>query len=181
MPVVVMVTAHDDFAVEAYEHQAIDYLLKPWSDERLERAIANALNRLALQTAAERARAMSAALVTAAVPAQPQRWPERILVRGDESSYFVTVASIDWIEASSNHVLLHVGADTHRVRLSLRALLEQLDPARFVRIHRSTAVQVDRIKEIQPWFTSDYLAVLRDGRTLRVSRVFRDELLRQFR
>lgn len=183
MPAVIMVTAHDSHAVEAYEHQAIDYLLKPWSDERLERAVENARARLAQQTAEDRARAMSAALAALSTPAgaTPARHAERILVHGDEAAYFVPVADIDFIEASSNYVLLHVGARTHRVRMSLRNLVEQLDPVRFVRIHRSRVVQVDRIREIQPWFTSDYIAVLRDGRKLRVSRSYRDELLRQVR
>lgn len=183
MPAVIMVTAHDNHAVEAYEHQAIDYLLKPWSDERLERAVSNARARLAQQTAEDRARAMSAALAawSASPAAGAPRHAERILVHGDDAAYFVPVADIDFIEASSNYVLLHVGARSHRVRMSLRNLVEQLDPVRFVRIHRSRVVQVDRIREIQPWFTSDYIAVLRDGRKLRVSRSYRDELLRQVR
>lgn len=183
MPVVIMVTAHDSHAVEAYEHQAIDYLLKPWSDERLERAITSAVGRLTQQTASERASAMAVALAAlAATPATAAtRYAERVLVHGDESSYFVPVADIDYIESSSNYVMLHVGTRSHRVRMSLRALVEQLDPVRFVRIHRSRVVQVDRIREIQPWFTSDYIAVLRDGRKLRVSRSYRDELLRQVR
>lgn len=85
---------------------------------------------------------------------------------------------MDWLAAAGNYVRLHVGPRTHLVRVTLGGLLQSLDPARFVRIHRSLIVNLDRVKEIQPWVGGDHIAILKDGRRLRVSRNFRDDLLK---
>jgi two-component system LytT family response regulator len=87
---------------------------------------------------------------------------------------------VDWLESAGNYVRLHAGAKAHLVRATLSGLLQSLDPARIVRIHRSTIVNLDRVKEIQPWVGGDYLAILKDGCRLRVSRTFRDDLLKPF-
>ena len=84
----------------------------------------------------------------------------------------------DWVEAAGNYIRLHVGDEVHQLRATLGSTLEQLDPRTFVRIHRSAIVNVERIREVQPWFGGDYVAILRDGRQLRVSRHYRDDLLR---
>jgi two-component system, LytTR family, response regulator len=109
---------------------------------------------------------------------QPRKRPERLFVKqGDGRVRVVKVADIDWIEAAGNYVKLHVGPDVHLLRGRITGLEEQLDPARFARIHRSTLVNVDRIRELQPWFHGDYVAVLRDGTQLNVSRSYRERVL----
>lgn len=110
--------------------------------------------------------------------AVPGRYPTRITVRVDERILFVRTEDVEWFEGSRNYVKIHVGAQVYRIRMSLRALEEELDPDRFRRIHRSIIVNLDHVREIQPWFSGDYVALLRDRRQLRVSRTFAQELLR---
>jgi two-component system LytT family response regulator len=102
---------------------------------------------------------------------------DRIMVRERERIRFVPTAEIDWLESEGNYVRLHTPAGNHLIRASLTGLLERLDPRRFVRIHRSTIVNVDRVREMQPWVGGDYMVILVDGRKLRVSRSYRHELL----
>ena len=106
------------------------------------------------------------------------RYPKRITVRVDERILFVRTEDVEWFEGSRNYVKVHVGAQVYRIRISLRALEEVLDPDRFRRIHRSIIVNLDHVREVQPWFSGDYVALLRDRRQLRVSRTFAQELLR---
>ena len=112
------------------------------------------------------------------VPAGGSRYPKRITVRVDERILFVRTEDVEWFEGSRNYVKVHVGAQVYRFRMSLRALEEVLDPDRFRRIHRSIIVNLDHVREVQPWFSGDYVALLRDRRQLRVSRTFAQELLR---
>jgi two-component system LytT family response regulator len=90
------------------------------------------------------------------------------------------VAEVHWLEADRNHVVIHTTARTYRIRASLAGVLEGLGKGRFARVHRSQAVQIDAVREIQPWFSGDYLAILRDGTELRVSRRYKDAILKQF-
>jgi two-component system LytT family response regulator len=179
-PSVIMVTAFDEYAVRAFEHHAVDYVLKPFTDARLFAAIDHAARMTRQASEADRSRALQSALAALGPLPAPsgRRFPRRILVKKGEASGFVAIADIDWLEASSNYVRIHAGAEEHLVRGSLSGLLAELDPAEFVRIHRSRAVQVNRIREILPWFTGDFIAVLHDGRRLRVSRNYRDQLLK---
>jgi two-component system LytT family response regulator len=115
--------------------------------------------------------------------AEPQRpgapsYIGRFAVRSDGRVRFVAAADVDWIEADGNYMVLHVGENRHRLRASLAGLTEGLDPKRFVRIHRSVIVNVERIREVQPWFGGDYIAILRTGAKLRVSRLRAPQLLR---
>jgi two-component system LytT family response regulator len=105
-----------------------------------------------------------------------RRFPDRIPIRGDGRVIFVRVADVDWAEAAGNYVRLHAGREVHLLRETMAALEGALDPARFVRIHRSAIVNVDRIKELQPWFAGDYIVILRDGRQLKLSRTYREQL-----
>jgi two-component system LytT family response regulator len=102
----------------------------------------------------------------------------RFAVRSDGRVRFVVVADVDWIEASGNYAIVHVGEVKHRIRASLRDVIQQLDPRTFVRIHRSAIVNIDRIREVQPWFGGDYVAILRTGAKLKVSRMRASQLLR---
>jgi two-component system LytT family response regulator len=175
LPQVVFVTAYDEFAVKAFEVHAVDYLLKPFGPDRFERALARVKERVR----ARRDDGLDRRLRT--VLAEVTRRPtylERLLVPDGGKSVLLEVSRIDWIEAEGNHVRLHVGPASHLVRATLAALEERLDPARFLRIHRSRIVNADRIREVHPWSHGDQLVVLRDGTELIMSRRYRDRLAR---
>ncbi|HEX6909939.1 MAG TPA: LytTR family DNA-binding domain-containing protein [Longimicrobium sp.] len=189
-PSTVFVTAYDQYALKAFELHAVDYLLKPVAEERLRSALARARLRLAgrgeqalaarLEALLEDFRSLRARVEGGdggeAGPAR--KFAAWISVTGRTSTQLVRVEDVDWFEAEGNYVRLHVGTANHLIRSTLRGMADQLDPATFIRIHRSTIVNVNRIREIQPWFGGDYIALLHDGRQLRVSRSYRDQLLR---
>ena len=175
LPQVVFVTAYDEFAVKAFEVHAVDYLLKPFGPDRFERALARVKERVRARRDDGLDRRLRTVL--AAVTRRPT-YLERILVPDGGKSVLLEVSRIDWIEAEGNHVRLHVGPASHLVRATLAALEERLDPARFLRIHRSRIVNADRIREVHPWSHGDQLVVLRDGTELIMSRRYRDRLAR---
>jgi two-component system LytT family response regulator len=180
MPPVAFVTAFDEHAVRAFDVAAVDYLMKPFDDarfkttwQRLERAHAAA----ALSTEARKLGELLAAVGGAGAQAAPSgRFLERFLVRVDDRTFPVPVQDVRWLQSEGNYVELHTAAGKHTVRESLATLEERLDPARFVRIHRSVIVALDQIKEMQPWFAGDQVLILRDGTKLRVSRTRRAAL-----
>ena len=171
-PVIVFVTAHDDYALGAFEVHALDYLLKPFGADRFKAAVSHARQQLARQ------RASDVGGTSGRVPEHARMDPprDRLVVRSSGRIYFVPTADIDWCEAAGNYVRLHVGARTHFIRETMARLQEMLDPARFVRIHRSTIVNVDRIQELHSSFNGEYLVLLRDGTRLTLSRGYRDHL-----
>ncbi|HEU4456924.1 MAG TPA: LytTR family DNA-binding domain-containing protein [Longimicrobium sp.] len=181
MPAVVFVTAFDEHALRAFEVHAADYVLKPFDDARFADAVRHAARQL--RGGGDELRQRLDALLTevrggSAAPGGAARHVTRLMVQVKDRIRFVRTDEVDWLEAAGNYVRVHAGAQAHLIRATLAGLCEQLDPARFVRIHRSTVVNVDRIREVQPWFGGDYIAILEDGRQLRVSRSFRDALLR---
>lgn len=178
--VVVFVTAYDVHAIAAFEAAAIDYVLKPFSDERLHQALDRALVRLAERRARTVVEAAASRAAATPVP-EPPRFARRITVRDGERYVYVSVAEIDWIEADGNLVKLHGGLTTRSLRLPLKDLVAHLDPAMFVRIHRSTVVRLAAVKEIQQWFGGEYRVLLNDGTPLTMTRTYRDEALRLFR
>lgn len=191
-PVVVFVTAWDAHAVRAFEANAIDYVLKPFENARLLRALERARGRLAQRSGDAMARRLAAAFAmlrtepaTQAEPAAPAtaagRHVTRFAVRDDERTRFVPVDDVDWIGTDGNYVVLHVGAATHRVRATLQALVESLDPRAFAQVHRSCIVNLSRVRELQPWFGGDQVAILTDGTRLRVSRTYAPALLQPVR
>lgn len=173
MPVVVFVTAYDEYALQAFEVHAIDYLLKPFSVERFKRALTHAREQIGRRRATTLNEQLLALLPD--IQKSPAR-PERILVKSNGRIYFVRTIDIDWCEADGNYVRLHVGHDTHLVRETMRRLETQLDPNQFARIHRSTIVKIDKIQELQPSFNGEFVVVLRDGTRLTLSRGYRDAL-----
>ncbi len=185
MPAVIFVTAHDAHAVRAFEVRALDYLLKPVEQDRLHEAIVRARNYWESARKAELADRMRG-LVRDSDPAGaslPGQVPApggslRIPVRRDGAIHFVTAADIDWIDAAGDSVKLHVGKATHSVRKSMGEMLAMLDPAQFLRIHRSTIVNVARVRELQPWFHGEYVVVLQDGTRLKLSRGYKENLSR---
>lgn len=181
-PEVVFVTAFDEHAVRAFEVHALDYLLKPFDDARFDDCARRAIHHVRTRQQGELRHAV-AALLEHVAPATGRTagrsgYIERITVRNASNITFVAVADVDWFNAAGNYVRIHVGGEEHLLRSTLSELAERLDPQRFVRIHRSTVVNVTRIQVVQPWVGGDYLAILRDGRRLKVSRTYRDELLR---
>jgi two-component system, LytTR family, response regulator len=159
-PAVVFVTAHAHYALRAFDAQALDYLLKPFDEERFHRAYARARDRLVARGAAT------------------PEVPERLAVKNDGRVTFVRTADIDWIEAASNYVRLHVGRETHLIRESMTGIEARLSPGRFLRIHRTMIVNLDRLRELQPWFSGEYVAILADGTRLKVSRGYREAIQR---
>lgn len=185
MPPVVFVTAYDEHAVRAFALHALDYVLKPFDDARLAESLAHAREQIALRSEGELARRLAALMRDLApdgpdappAPA-PQAYARRILVRRDAASCFVAVDDVDWFAAERNYVRVHHGSASDVIRTTLHDLAARLDPARFVRIHRSTIVNLARVREVRPWFGGDCIAVLADGRELRVSRGYREHLMR---
>ncbi|HET7601281.1 MAG TPA: LytTR family DNA-binding domain-containing protein [Gemmatimonadales bacterium] len=174
-PAFVFVTAHDHYAVRAFEVNALDYLLKPFDQERLRAALLRVRERPApAPGASERMIALLERLAAAERP----RGLERLVVRTTERAFFLKTEMIDWIEAAGKYVHLHVGKATHLLRGSMAGLEEQLDPARFVRISRSAIVNIDRIQEIQPWFQGDHVVILHDRTRLTSTRGYRENLQR---
>ena len=161
-PAVIFVTAFDQFAVQAFAVQAVDYLLKPFDRERLARALAKARDALGRLRPPEPAPA-------------PATWLDRIAVKSVGRTVFVSAAVIDWLETAGNYVCLHAGKESHLVRATMSQLESQLDPARFVRIHRSTMVRIDAVKEIQPLFNGDQSVVLTSGDKVILSRSYREK------
>lgn len=158
-PAVIFVTAYERYAVPAFDHQAVDYLLKPIDPDRFRLAIERARRHLERRDAA--------------TPATPL---SRLLVRERGRAFFVRVEEVDWLEAQGNYVRIHAGRASHRLRTSIGALEPQLDPQHFRRINRSQIVALDRVRELQPWFHGDGLVILTSGAKLRLSRRYRDRV-----
>jgi len=177
IPRVVFVTAHDRFALKAFEVHAFDYLLKPFSEERLRKA----LDRVRKERA-QPSDGFASQLQQLLEQLQKERsFPQHILVQEDGRAHFVAVQDIAWAEADGNYVQLHCSAKTYTLRRTLEAMREVLDPKAFVRINRRSVVKVEAIREMQPWFHGEYNVVLKDGTELRWSRRYvkeRPELLR---
>ena len=172
MPLVVFATAHQEYAVHAFDAGAVDYLLKPVDEERFRRAIARVRRDLNAPEAA------SVALQSAMTQLRiGGKLAERLAVHTAGRVVFIKVADIDWLEAAGNYVTIHIGREKHMLRETLRALSDRLDPAKFVRLHRSAIVNVERLRELLPWSRGEQVAVLNDGTQLTIGRAFRDKLM----
>jgi two-component system LytT family response regulator len=170
-PLVVFITAHDRYAIQAFAENAFDYLLKPFDQARFDQTIARVRQRLRQLDAARLGQSVRSML--GGNEMKPAL--DRIVVRETGRVFFVEVADIGWLEAEGNYVALHVvDGKTHLVHETLANLHARLDASRFVRIHRSTIVRVDRIKELLPHFNGEYVVVLKDGTRLKLSRSFLD-------
>ena len=182
MPAVVFVTAYDRYALQAFEVHALDYVLKPFDPARFEAAVRHAIEQVRMRRVDQVGQRLAALLRELPPGLEPASGPyaTRILVRQGEGFGFVETVRVDWLEAAGNYVRVHAEGRSWLIRATLATVMTSLDPARFVRIHRSTIVNVDRVREVQPWVGGDYVAILSDGRQLRVSRTHREELLRPF-
>ena len=173
MPAVVFVTAHDQYAIQAFEINAIDYLLKPVTEERFAQALGRAKLRIHLRPADEASRQIISLLETIAVP---RRYLKRLAVRSAGKTLFVDVDDIDWMEAAENYVQLHTGRTGHLLHVSMNTLEKSLDPEVFQRIHRSVIVNVRRIKELQPALHGEYVITLQNGVRLQSGRIYNEKL-----
>lgn len=181
MPHVVFVTAFDQHAIRAFEVNAVDYLIKPFTTARFNEAFDRALSRLSqVADRAEEARltTMMQRLVVEGLPARgpaaEQAGADRIIVKDRDRMRLVRAHEVDWVESEGNYVRLHIGATSYLLRGNLSRLEESLGPFGFVRVHRRFLVNLDRITEVQPWFGGDALLVLTNGAKVRLSRTFRE-------
>jgi two-component system LytT family response regulator len=170
MPLTVFVTAYDQHAIRAFEANALDYLLKPFSDERLEASMARVKARLDERSVREFGQRVLR--MVSAAPTTGKRL-DRLVVKSGGTTRFVRVVDIDWIEAAGVYVNLHVGAKELLYRAALNELAEKLDPARFIRVHRSAIVNIESILQLEPISHGEFEAVLKNGSRARVSRTYR--------
>ena len=178
IPAVIFVTAYDQYAIKAFEVQALDYLLKPFNDERFAQALERAKTQLEQREAAGLKQRLLALLETEAgrpAPAPPV-YEEKFLIKSASRVFFVKAEEIDWIEAADYYVCLHVGGQNHLLRETMSEMEAKLAPARFLRIHRSTIVNLSRVRSIQARAGGEYAVVLEDGTLLRLSRSRKEQV-----
>src|ERR1044071_428945 len=173
LPVVIFVTAYDQYAVRAFEFNALDYLLKPFDQERFNKALGRAVANIQADKSDNVSERILKTLEE--MKARPVHL-ERLVIKMNGHVFFVKTEEIDWLEAEGNYVRLHAGKESYLLRDTISALEGQLDPKRFVRVHRSAIVNVDRIQELQAWFHGEYRIILREGVQLTLSRSYREKL-----
>jgi two-component system, LytTR family, response regulator len=169
MPPVVFVTAYDEYAVKAFELNAVDYLLKPFDNDRLRQSVERARERIAGQI-----QGLLTEKLQTLLDSRARKWPERIAVRDGERFDLVPVESIDWIESANNYVQLHCGPKQYLLGDSLTSLESLLNPARFLRVHRCRIVNLSRILAIHPMLSGSYEMELRNGMRLTTGRQYKD-------
>jgi len=173
MPAVVFVTAHDRYAIQAFEISALDYLLKPVIEERFVKALARAKSRIRSAFATDANPQIISLLESLA---SPRRYLQRLAVRSAGKTVLVNVEEIDWIGGAENYVELHAGRANHLLHVRMSALETSLDPASFLRVHRSIIVNLERIRALQPAAHGDYVITLRDGTQLKSGRTYAERL-----
>jgi two-component system, LytTR family, response regulator len=174
MPLFIFATAYDKYALRAFDAHALDYLLKPFDEERFYESLQRA--RRQLNCPSEESAAAIRSLLDSV--RKNSTYLKRLAIKSAGRIVFIRATEIDWIEATGNYVTLHVGRSTYLVRTTMNAFVERLDAAQFVRIHRSTAVNLDRVQEILPWFQGEQVLRLKDGTELNVGRSFRSQIIR---
>ncbi|HSK73863.1 MAG TPA: LytTR family DNA-binding domain-containing protein [Pyrinomonadaceae bacterium] len=178
LPIIIFVTAFDQYALKAFEFHALDYLLKPFSKDRLRSALDRVREQLKGNSNGDFDERIAALLSDLK---KENKVLDRLLLKSSGRIYFVKAEEIDWIESAGNYAKLHVGRETHLLRETMSGLEETLDPEKFLRIHRSCIVNIDRVKELHPLFSGDYLVILQDKQELTLSRNYRDRLLNHFK
>jgi two-component system, LytTR family, response regulator len=187
LPVVIFVTAYDQYALRAFEFHALDYLLKPFDDERFEKTLGWAKAQIEQQQSRQLSERMLALLEdhkggqksgagkSSTAPVEPKPL-SRLVVKSAGRVFFIRTEEIDWVEAEGYYARLHVGSKSHLLRETLTNLESQLDQNRFLRIHRSTIVNLERVRELQTQSHGEFTVVLNDGTQLKLSRGYRDRL-----
>ena len=172
MPGVIFVTAHDQYAIQAFEMNALDYLLKPVIEERFVRAMARAKDRIRLHSAG----AYTQIIGLLEALTVPRQYLKRLAVRSGGKILFMEADEVDWFRAAENYVEIHSGQTNHLLHVTMNALEESLDPVMFVRIHRSVIVNIKRIRHLEPNAHGEYVITLRDGTRLQSGRTYADRL-----
>jgi two-component system LytT family response regulator len=175
MPAVIFVTAYDEYALRAFEVNAVDYLLKPFDQERLNRAVARAKRAIRRETPAGETEERLRRLLKE-VRGEP-KYLKRIPVKSARDTTLIFTEAIDWVSAAGHYLELHVDGETRLIREQLSRLEAKLDPEKFVRIHRSVIVNLDRIKSLRPLFNGDHVVVLMNGQELNLSRTYHEKLM----
>jgi two-component system LytT family response regulator len=173
MPFVVFVTAYDRYALRAFDVHALDYLLKPFDRERFRQTLTRANEQIDKRKDGDMEKRL-AAIVNDLRPAKART--DRFVVKSGGRIFFVRTAEIDWIEAAGNYVKLHVGNDSHLIRETMTNVEAKLSPETFVRIHRCHIVNIEQVRELQPWFNGEYVVFLKNGTRLTLSRGYRERL-----
>jgi two-component system, LytTR family, response regulator len=185
-PVVIFITAYDEHAVKAFEVSAVDYLLKPYEDERFHEAVERARRSIQGRRAGEGSAPLSQLLDylrsqgALSAPAGDEEGDgisrDRVIIKSSGEYHLLKAEEIDWIEAEGDYMKFHVTGRTHLMRETMARLEAKLDARRFVRIHRSVIVNIDRIRKLAPSFTGDYAVILKDGTSLKLSRGYHERL-----
>lgn len=171
IPHIIFVTAYDQYALKAFEVHALDYLLKPFDRNRFREALSRAIDHIELRRNGDFNYRLRELLQEVKVE---NKYVDRLIIKSEGRIFFIKTDEIHWIEAAGNYVSLHVGKEEHLMRETMQAMENKLDPQKFIRIHRSTIVNIERVKEIQPWFNGEYLIVLNDDTRLTLSRKYRE-------
>ena len=171
MPIVIFTTAYDQYAVRAFDQHALDYLLKPFDQERIHRALERTRTELLKTGNGELTSRILDWLASSRAEVD-----RRLVIKAGGRVVFLNSDEIDWIEAAANYVRVHAGKDNYLLREGIGSIAQRLDPGQFLRVHRSTIVNVSRIRELQPCNSAEYIVVLKDGKELSCSRGYRAEL-----
>ncbi len=186
LPLVIFVTAHDSYALKAFDTHAVDYLLKPLVERRFRQALDRARWALAAQEELERKHGGLLQLLESRGSLQGQQAQEtpaaggylkRFAVRDDNRYLLVNAEQVDWIDSAANYIRLHVGPSAYLIRMTMNELEQKLDPQQFARIHRSTIVNISRVKEVTPDWHGEFDVKIADGTNLRLTRTYRHRLL----
>ncbi|MEP7337899.1 MAG: LytTR family DNA-binding domain-containing protein, partial [Acidobacteriota bacterium] len=179
LPMIIFVTAYDQYAVSAFEVHAVDYLLKPFDRERFGKALQRAKLQLQRESANDVGNISNISRRILALLEEQRaktKYLERLVIKNNGRVFFLKTEEIDWISAEGNYVNLHVKKDSHLLRETISSLEAQLDPQKFARIHRSQIVNIDRIRELRHWSHGEYQVILHDGAELMLSRSYREKL-----
>ncbi|MCP4723840.1 MAG: response regulator [bacterium] len=177
MPHVIFITAYDQYALRAFEVHALDYLLKPFDQKRFKKSIIRAkeqIDQIKNNTITTRFKELLHELKTS------QKFLERLVIKSEGRIFFVKTEEISWIEAAGNYVTVHVNGEEHLIRDTMNCMERKLDPEKFIRIHRSRIVNIEHIKEIQPFYNGENLIILNSGTELTLSRKYREKLKELF-
>ncbi|MDA0953820.1 MAG: LytTR family DNA-binding domain-containing protein [Proteobacteria bacterium] len=186
LPLIIFTTAYDQYAVDAFKVHAIDYLLKPVESDRLAEAVNRAAQRLSLEDTKDSKQALLDLMMTATVkhptefsdePAtSTDNWPEKLAIKDGSDISLVRVADIEWVDAAGDYMCVHANGATHIMRITMRQLSDKLNPAQFLRVHRSTIVNAELIRGAQALTNGEYTLSLSNGTKLKVSRSYRDTI-----
>jgi two-component system LytT family response regulator len=173
MPAVILITAYDEYAIKAFEMNAVDYLLKPFDDDRLTSSVDRARERIAARNQTALTRQLEAL-----VNMRERKWPQRLVVRNGDRYDFVQLASVDWIESANNYVQLYCGAKTYLLGETLSSLERKLNPEQFLRVHRFHLVNISRVVAVHSMLNGTYEMELQNGVRISTGRQFKDGVQR---